>query len=118
MIVRPATSVGQKRRLFAVVRGVRASLDRWTGRRSRASVRNAQGLRVSHGFERRERRPMRRMRRRLELGRILLLLLNLITLSSIVCGFDAIRLAARGSEDDIYRAAVLLIFAMIFDMLD
>jgi CDP-diacylglycerol--serine O-phosphatidyltransferase len=43
---------------------------------------------------------------------------NLITISSIFCGFDAIRLAARGGEDDIYRAAVLLIFAMIFDMLD
>src|SRR6266851_2997558 len=61
---------------------------------------------------------MRRKRRRLELGKTLFLLPNLITLSSIFCGFDAIRLAARGSEDDIYRAAVLLIFAMIFDMLD
>jgi CDP-diacylglycerol--serine O-phosphatidyltransferase len=59
-----------------------------------------------------------RKRRRLELGKTLFLLPNLITLSSIFCGFDAIRLAARGSEDDIYRAAVLLIFAMIFDMLD
>src|SRR6478609_4018569 len=61
---------------------------------------------------------MRRKRRRLELGKTLFLLPNLITLSSIFCGFDAIRLAARGGEDDIYRAAVLLIFAMIFDMLD
>ena len=61
---------------------------------------------------------MRRKRRRLELGKTLFLLPNLITLSSIFCGFDAIRLAARGSEDDIYRAAVLLIFAMFFDMLD
>jgi len=59
-----------------------------------------------------------RKRRRLELGKTLFLLPNLITLSSIFCGFDAIRLAARGGEDDIYRAAVLLIFAMIFDMLD
>src|SRR5215831_15509469 len=59
-----------------------------------------------------------RKRRRLELSKTLFLLPNLITLSSIFCGFDAIRLAARGSEDDIYRAAVLLIFAMIFDMLD
>ena len=59
-----------------------------------------------------------RRRRRLELGKTLFLLPNLITLSSIFCGFDAIRLAARGGEDDIYRAAVLLIFAMIFDMLD
>jgi len=59
-----------------------------------------------------------RKRRKLDLGKTLFLLPNLITLSSIFCGFDAIRLAARGSEDDIYRAAVLLIFAMIFDMLD
>src|SRR5262249_22046522 len=59
-----------------------------------------------------------RKRRRIELSKTLFLLPNLITLSSIFCGFDAIRLAARGSEDDIYRAAVLLIFAMIFDMLD
>ena len=66
----------------------------------------------------REETAMRRKRRRLELGKTLFLLPNLITLSSIFCGFDAIRLAARGGEDDIYRAAVLLIFAMIFDMLD
>jgi CDP-diacylglycerol--serine O-phosphatidyltransferase len=59
-----------------------------------------------------------RKRRKVELSKTLFLLPNLITLSSIFCGFDAIRLAARGSEDDIYRAAVLLIFAMIFDMLD
>jgi CDP-diacylglycerol---serine O-phosphatidyltransferase len=59
-----------------------------------------------------------RRRRRLELGKTLFLLPNLITISSIFCGFDAIRLAARGGDDDIYRAAVLLIFAMIFDMLD
>ena len=59
-----------------------------------------------------------RKRRRLDLGKTLFLLPNLITLSSIFCGFDAIRLAARGGDDDVYRAAVLLIFAMIFDMLD
>jgi CDP-diacylglycerol---serine O-phosphatidyltransferase len=63
--------------------------------------------------------PLRPRRgRRLELGKTLFLLPNLITISSIFCGFDAIRLAARGGEDDIYLAAVLLIFAMIFDMLD
>ena len=59
-----------------------------------------------------------RKRRKLALGKTLFLLPNLITLSSIFCGFDAIRLAARGAEEDIYRAAVLLIFAMVFDMLD
>lgn len=59
-----------------------------------------------------------RKRQRLELGKTLFLLPNLITLSSVFCGFDAIRLAARAGTDDFYRAAVLLIFAMIFDMLD
>jgi CDP-diacylglycerol---serine O-phosphatidyltransferase len=59
-----------------------------------------------------------RKQRRLELGKTLFLLPNLITLSSIFCGFDAIRLAARGGDDDIYRAAVMLVFAMIFDLLD
>ena len=59
-----------------------------------------------------------RKRRRLELSKTLFLLPNLITLSSIFCGFDAIRLAARGTADDLYHASVLLIFAMIFDMLD
>ncbi len=59
-----------------------------------------------------------RKRRRLELGKTLFLLPNLITLSSIFCGFDAIRLVARGGADDFYRAAILLVFAMVFDMLD
>lgn len=61
---------------------------------------------------------MVRKRQKLELGKTLFLLPNLITLSSVFCGFDAIRLAARGAPDDFYRAAVLLIFAMLFDMLD
>jgi CDP-diacylglycerol---serine O-phosphatidyltransferase len=59
-----------------------------------------------------------RKRRRLELGKTLFLLPNLITLSSIFCGFDAIRHAATGTDADLYRAAILLIFAMVFDMLD
>jgi CDP-diacylglycerol--serine O-phosphatidyltransferase len=38
----------------------------------------------------------------------------------VFCGFNAIRLVARDSptETDVYRAAVLLIFAMLFDMMD
>jgi CDP-diacylglycerol--serine O-phosphatidyltransferase len=59
-----------------------------------------------------------RKRQKFELGKTLFLLPNLITLSSVFCGFDAIRLAARAGTDDFYRAAILLIFAMIFDMLD
>lgn len=57
--------------------------------------------------------------RRLNLKKTLFLLPNLITLSSIFCGFDAIRLSATGQgEEDFYRAALLIVFAMVFDMLD
>ena len=44
---------------------------------------------------------------------------NMITLSSIFCGFDSIRLSgAATSDDDFYRASFLLVFALLFDMLD
>lgn len=45
---------------------------------------------------------------------------NLITLGSVFCGFNAIRLVARDQpgEADVYGAAILLIFAMFFDMMD
>jgi CDP-diacylglycerol--serine O-phosphatidyltransferase len=57
--------------------------------------------------------------RRVDLRKTLFLLPNLITLSAIFCGFDSIRLsAAAESEDDLYRAALLIVFAMFFDMLD
>jgi CDP-diacylglycerol--serine O-phosphatidyltransferase len=41
-------------------------------------------------------------------------------LAAVFCGFNAIRLVARDNptENDVYRAAVLLIFAMLFDMMD
>ncbi len=47
----------------------------------------------------------------------------MITLSSIFCGFDSIRLsgtAAYGGtgNDDYYRASLLLVYALFFDMLD
>src|SRR5262245_15401626 len=62
---------------------------------------------------------MIRKRRRFELKRTLILLPNLITLSSIFCGFDSIRLSsAAKTEDDFYRSALLIIFAMFFDTLD
>lgn len=56
---------------------------------------------------------------RVTLKKSLFLLPNAITLASIFCGFDSIRLAseARGA-DDFFRAALLLIFAMFFDILD
>ncbi len=55
----------------------------------------------------------------MNLKKSLFLLPNAITLASIFCGFDAIRLAAEAtSDDDYWRAALLLIFAMVFDTLD
>jgi CDP-diacylglycerol---serine O-phosphatidyltransferase len=57
--------------------------------------------------------------RRFDLKKTLFLLPNLITLSSIFCGFDSIRMAATAThDDDFYLAALLLVFAMFFDMLD
>jgi CDP-diacylglycerol--serine O-phosphatidyltransferase len=65
------------------------------------------------------RRP-RRPRPRVNLRKTLFVLPNLITLGSVFCGFNAIRLVARDNptENDVYRAAVLLIFAMLFDTMD
>lgn len=62
-------------------------------------------------------------RKKLDLRKTLFLLPNMITLSSIFCGFDSIRLsgsAAVGSagDDDYYRASLLLVYALFFDMLD
>src|SRR5208282_6695374 len=60
-----------------------------------------------------------RSRRKIDLHKTMFLLPNIITLSSIFCGFDSIRLSASATgEDDYYRGSILLIFAMFFDMLD
>lgn len=57
--------------------------------------------------------------RRIDLKKTLFLLPNMITLASIFCGFDSMRLSARASgPDDFYRASILLVFAMLFDTLD
>ncbi|HEU4537086.1 MAG TPA: CDP-diacylglycerol--serine O-phosphatidyltransferase [Polyangiaceae bacterium] len=62
---------------------------------------------------------VQRPRRRFDLRKTLFILPNLITLSSIFCGFDSMRLAAAAqSDDDYFAAALLLVFAMFFDMLD
>jgi CDP-diacylglycerol--serine O-phosphatidyltransferase len=57
---------------------------------------------------------------RVDLRRTLFVLPNLITLASIFCGFNAIRVVSldNPSSDDFYRAAILLMFAMLFDLLD
>ncbi|NUO53868.1 MAG: CDP-diacylglycerol--serine O-phosphatidyltransferase [Polyangiaceae bacterium] len=61
----------------------------------------------------------RPQRRRLNLRKTLFILPNLVTLSAVFCGFDSIRLSAAATEeDDLYRAALLIVFAMFFDMLD
>lgn len=60
-------------------------------------------------------------RRKVDLRKTLFLLPNMITLSSIFCGFDSIRLsgaATADSADDFYRASLLLVYALFFDMLD
>ena len=56
----------------------------------------------------------------MNLRKTLFVLPNLITLGSVFCGFNAIRLVAKDNptENDVYRAAVLLIFAMLFDTMD
>jgi len=58
-------------------------------------------------------------RRKLDLRKTLFLLPNIITLSSVFCGFDSIRTSATAQgDDDYYRASLLLVFALFFDMLD
>ncbi|MES1176290.1 MAG: CDP-diacylglycerol--serine O-phosphatidyltransferase [Myxococcales bacterium] len=71
------------------------------------------------GFRRTRRNP-NRPRPKLDLRKTLFVLPNLITLGSVFCGFNAIRIVAKEAptEDDVYRAAVLLIFAMLFDLMD
>ena len=56
---------------------------------------------------------------RLDLRKTLFILPNLITLSSVFCGFDSLRTSASAQgEEDFYKAALLIVFAMLFDMLD
>ena len=56
---------------------------------------------------------------RINLRKSLFILPNLFTLSSIFCGFYAIVLSGQNpSSDDLYRASLLIIFAMFFDIVD
>jgi len=65
---------------------------------------------------------LRRIRpaRRVNLKKTLFLLPNMVTLASVFCGFSAILILAQGtlSPDSAGRASVLLLFAMLFDLLD
>jgi CDP-diacylglycerol--serine O-phosphatidyltransferase len=57
--------------------------------------------------------------RKLDLRKTLFLLPNMITLSSVFCGFDSIRISGGAQDDDdFYRASLLLVFALFFDTLD
>lgn len=58
--------------------------------------------------------------RRIDLRKTLFILPNLVTLASVFCGFNAIRILSQPNlnADAIGRAAVLLLFAMLFDLLD
>jgi CDP-diacylglycerol---serine O-phosphatidyltransferase len=66
--------------------------------------------------------PRRRLRlnpRSLPLRRSLFLLPNLVTLSSVFCGFYSIGLSATARADsEFQRAALLIVFAMFFDTMD
>ncbi len=59
-------------------------------------------------------------RKKLDLRKTLFLLPNMITLSSIFCGFDSIRIsgaATEGKGDEYYYASLLLVYALFY-MLD
>ena len=58
--------------------------------------------------------------RRFDLHKALFVLPNLVTLASVFCGMSAIRLVSepRTGLEPIYRACILLVFAMFFDLLD
>ena len=56
---------------------------------------------------------------RVNLRKSLFILPNLFTLSSVFCGFYAAVLCGNGaSDDEYYRASLLIIFAMFFDTMD
>lgn len=55
----------------------------------------------------------------INLRKSLFILPNLFTLSSIFCGFYAILICASApTEEDFYRASLLIIFSMFFDTVD
>lgn len=57
--------------------------------------------------------------RRVDLKKTLFILPNLFTLSSIFCGFFAVLTCIdEPSDESFYKAALLIVFAMFFDMID
>lgn len=56
---------------------------------------------------------------KVDLKKSLFILPNLFTLSSVLCGFNAILiLSDQPTSDDFYRAALLIVFALFFDGID
>ncbi|MEQ9073481.1 MAG: CDP-diacylglycerol--serine O-phosphatidyltransferase [Sandaracinaceae bacterium] len=59
------------------------------------------------------------MKKKVNLRKTLFLLPSLFTLSSIFCGFYATLLALEGADaGTFYRASLLIVFAMFFDLID
>ncbi|MCA9535473.1 MAG: CDP-diacylglycerol--serine O-phosphatidyltransferase [Myxococcales bacterium] len=58
--------------------------------------------------------------KKVDLRRSLFILPNLFTLSSVLCGFYAVLVCGGpgATDDDYYRAALLIVFAMFFDTID
>ena len=58
--------------------------------------------------------------KKVDLRRSLFILPNLFTLSSVLCGFYAVLVCGgpNATDDDYYRAALLIVFAMFFDTID
>src|SRR5437868_9736390 len=66
-----------------------------------------------------ERLPERRRRRRPDLRKLMIVLPNLFTVSSIFCGVYSIMLSAgEATGDNFYRAAVAVFFGNFFDAFD
>ena len=56
---------------------------------------------------------------KVDLKKSLFILPNLFTLSSVLCGYNAILiLSDRPTSDDFYRSALLIVFALFFDGID
>ena len=58
--------------------------------------------------------------KKVDLSKSLFILPNLFTLSSVLCGFYAVIVAgaANATDEDYSRAALLIVFAMFFDLID
>jgi len=58
--------------------------------------------------------------RRIDLRKTLFVVPNAITLGAVFCGFNSIRISASpgAGPDEFYRAAILLILSMFFDLMD